>query len=552
MLRFTDPYLDGSCKSAAEFMNLRRQVVNCRYLQLVSQRSRPEAFLSPDPERSDPGMVDIKIVKVGVMYRREAKRMLYSKSTWREWGAILTGSQLYLFKDVAWIRRVAASSQTVVRPPPDGFHPTSVLSTTNMIALQPDNFDTSAFSVNVSSVDEIPMGSSAPYHISDSGSRFCFVLGGRVGAQDWFAADSAEDLADWVDKINLTGCFSTYNLSVDASHVQQSGEIVKQRLVELEDRLKTVDESLRHSIRFGKHLRLLAPIQQRTREAVIFAAGRLAAKLDWYYLDRHRLYCYRALFRWEQSCLPDIQREFEEAQARANARAAVQASNIGFMRRESDPSEFVESPLPFTNELNLHSHVNTPPPDDLPPSRGESTLVDSTESSHQHITNYKILRNEVDEAYDEQQSHSRRPSDSSSLAPSLRDIERMHYEGRSGQQQASGREDDGVLSVDDNNEDEDEEKLEISAKLPKRSMQQKKLRALKNESNKKEERQESPQRSASLMRKEQGGFTLHGRKFTVVEVNPEFAASPNFQRSLSKGDTTLEQPKNEQSTCPPE
>lgn len=502
VLRFVDPYLDTSCKSAQEFMNLRRQLLNCKYLQLVSQRSRPEAFLSPDPERSDPGTVDIKIVKIGIVYRREAKRMLYSKPTWREWGAILTASQLYLFKDTTWIKKVAGSSQIVIRPPPEGFHPTSAFSTSGLIALQPDVFDTSAFSVNtIASVDEIRIGSSAPYHISDSGNRFCFVLGGRGGAQDWFSTESADELADWVAKINVTGCFSTYHGSIETDHVKLLGDVVRQRLLELDDSIEKVDTQLQESVRLAKHLRLLAPIQQRTREAVIYAAARLAAKLDWYYLDRSRLYCYRALFRWEQCCLPDMKKEVEELQAQAAARAA---SNLRFLRGEHTPEEFAELPLNYRNkELQLTSHASTPPPEGYVPTKRDSSEAATLDSDHS--TNGLYIPE-------------RRSSDASSLAPSLRDIERMHR-GDSSRSDA---------------EDNDNSPIQ-TAILPKRSLQQT-LRAGNNGNKQKDmvKNDDIPQRSASLVRKEQGGFTLHGRKFTVVEVNPDFAAASNYQRSVSR------------------
>jgi hypothetical protein len=36
------------------------------------------------------------------------------------------------------------------------------------------------------------------------------------------------------------------------------------------------------------------------------------------------------------------------------------------------------------------------------------------------------------------------------------------------------------------------------------------------------------------MRASKGDFTLHGKKFSVVEVNPEFAATPNHQRTASQ------------------
>lgn len=69
-------------------------------LQIVSARSRPDAFMSEktatNPEEAHPGIVDIKVTKVGLLWRKEAKKRK-TRSPWHEWGAILTGAQLYFF-----------------------------------------------------------------------------------------------------------------------------------------------------------------------------------------------------------------------------------------------------------------------------------------------------------------------------------------------------------------------------------------------------------------------------------------------------------------------
>ena len=51
-----------------------------------------------NPEEAHPGIVDIKITKVGLLWRKDAKKKK-TRSPWQEWGAILTGAQLYFFRN---------------------------------------------------------------------------------------------------------------------------------------------------------------------------------------------------------------------------------------------------------------------------------------------------------------------------------------------------------------------------------------------------------------------------------------------------------------------
>ncbi|RJE16423.1 guanyl-nucleotide exchange factor, partial [Aspergillus sclerotialis] len=73
-------------------------------LQIVSARSRPDAFMQASigtPADSHPGLVDIKVAKVGLLWRKDPKKKR-ARSPWQEWGALLTFSQLYFFRDVNW------------------------------------------------------------------------------------------------------------------------------------------------------------------------------------------------------------------------------------------------------------------------------------------------------------------------------------------------------------------------------------------------------------------------------------------------------------------
>ncbi|KAJ8609200.1 hypothetical protein MRB53_039236 [Persea americana] len=77
----------------------------------LSWHVRQEAFTSPttitNPQEAQAGMVPIEIIKVGVLWRKTASKRRV-QGPWREWGAILTRSQLYFFKDHHWVKGLEA------------------------------------------------------------------------------------------------------------------------------------------------------------------------------------------------------------------------------------------------------------------------------------------------------------------------------------------------------------------------------------------------------------------------------------------------------------
>lgn len=560
VLNLEDPYDYRTPEDLQQFKDLRQQFIDGPYLQLVSQRSRPEAFMTADttadPEHSDPGIVDIKVVKIGILYRREARRMLYSKSTWKEWGAILTASQLYLFKDVSWIKTSILSQSNVsdsqsdislswvnknqngegiIRVPIDGFHPSSVLSTFDMTAL-------------TNSKGEV------------SSQSHSFLIAGRGGAQDWFAASSEDEMRDWMMKINFAASFNTYHvgiqgvvcedrivsrphrmrslrrrleneekkqeeaekerendnsdddepkedehvaptpplsssssssssISLTVANLEEASaeesriyeelhttrlQLVEQKLHEIEGKCDEKAEQLEEHIRSGNHLKILAPIQQRTREAVIFAAGRLTAKLDWHWLDNKRLLSYRDMFRLEL----DVERELCEEARRSNPEhnhhkfILTQPSKTSLPRRVSGDSN--NAPDAGSSSFRTPSLKTTP--------SSSGSLYFDTDS----ITNKTPAAATKDDAASERNSVHSIKTNTSEKVPTLRDGDKKSFQ---------------------------------------KSLRDKSLRIKKRSSKSLGEDKEGEEvkRSPSLMRKEEGDFTLHGKKFSVVEVNPEFA-----------------------------
>jgi hypothetical protein len=507
VLSLEDPYDYLKVDSPDRFVDLRSQFVHGPCLQLVSERSRPEAFLADDPiadpEHTDPGIVDIKVVKMGIIYRREARRMLYSKSNWKEWGAILTASQLYLFKDPSWLRgailtqnssgsvgSLRRATTSIVRAPIDGFHPSAVLPINDMVALMSTNLDAS------------------------SSQKYAFLLGSRGGTQDWFAASSEDDMNDWMMKINFAASFNTYHvgihgmtderarrgssISVESGDLETPPDIqehalrmvlVDQKLQQIVMKLSELEQQVEDNIRTGRHLKLLAPIQQRTRETVIYAAGRLAAKLDWHWLEKKRIMCYRDFFVLERQVEMDLCRqngacgtdmtEVDLAELGQSIRtgsvlsvASIAAASIITSKTGDNGLESPQS-LVAGESMSLRLPVSPKSGDMGTRSLSISSSFSETEAKSKHLS-----------------PSSSNPQDNSS-PPLVLPRKGMPLSLRDG--------------VSKRNNSVQEKTVEKAA----------------------------PQRSGSLMRKTDD-FTLHGKKFKVVEVNPEFAASPNHQRSPSQ------------------
>jgi hypothetical protein len=541
-----DPYEFVPVESKDQFLELRNQFIYGPILQLVSQRSRPEAFRFPndttDPQYSEPGVVDIKAVKIGTLYRQEARRVL-SKATWKECGAILTASHLYIFKDVTWLKN-AISSQPVVDVTSE---PADLMSepATTTIRVAMSDFNANA---DIATTEMVALLSSKT---EPTNQQYTFVLASRGGSQEWFSASSAADLNDWLLKINFAASFSTFNVGIhgvrnldknhsvtlaiphrvratvsDSSLSINSGitdvldfahqkskefgeyhalrvEIVSQKLEELTTKEKQIEEQLDECKRASRHLKLLAPIQQKSREAVIFSAGRLAAKMEWHWLEQKRLLCYKDMLEHELQVELELCEHFE-SQRNMHLESILCRRNEG---NRSPTLSTVSSMVP-QSPSNLSSHQT-----DMDVQRGLQTSSPAPSSKSSHLSGYLKTVG------------SRSAEDSSRLSPVSTNS--IYY-------------DTGSLNTSPK-VTRDRSRSPAKSVPPSPIVRKKNIRLSLREKSRPRDRtpvendnQDKVQRSASLMRASKGDFTLHGKKFSVVEVNPEFAATPNHQRTASQ------------------
>lgn len=296
-------------------------------LQIVSARSRPDAFMNDktlnNPEEAHPGIVDIKITKVGLLWRKDAKKKK-TRSPWQEWGAILTGAQLYFFRNTTWIKNLMHQLEqhikqghdgtpVIFKPPLDQFKPDALMSTDDAVALLDSDY-------------------------KKHKNAFVFVRHG--GFEETFLADNEQEMNDWLAKLNYAAAFRTSGVRMrgvvggnyegqrtrgirrldsqnDSSKSIQtptgevtivSGkidtkmaqdilaarrEIMLQKIRDAEEKLIVAQKQLDAQLRNARHLQILAPIQPKTREQVVLAAGRMAAQLKWGRMEIWRLRCHK-------------------------------------------------------------------------------------------------------------------------------------------------------------------------------------------------------------------------------------------------------------------
>lgn len=290
-------------------------------LQIVSPRSRPDAFMSEktatNPDEAQPGVVDIKVTKVGLLWRKDIKKKK-TRSPWQEWGAILTGAQLYFFRNTTWVKHLMHQYEShiksghdgtpiIFKPPLESFKPDALMSTDGAVAL---------------------LDSSYKKH------KHAFVYVRHGGLEEVLLADDEEEMNDWLAKLNYAAAFRTNGVRMrgvmsgtydgqgrramkkDTEAVQTpSGEVTIARakvdqqmandilfarremmlhkVAEANEKLQDEEKKLDNQLRNARHLQLLAPIQPKTRDSMLMSAARMAAKLKWTRVDIWKLKCHR-------------------------------------------------------------------------------------------------------------------------------------------------------------------------------------------------------------------------------------------------------------------
>lgn len=321
-----DHYTYLGTAASLNITNLNKTFFKSGVLQIMSSRSRPEAFMSPEtmanPAEAHPGVVDIKITKVGILWRKDMKKKK-ARSPWQEWGAILTGAQLYFFRNTTWIKSLMHQHDShhkhgfpglpvIFKPPLEQFKPDVLMSTEDAVALLDTTYKK---------------------------HKHALVFVRHGGFEETFLADNENEMNDWLAKLNYASAFRTAGVrmrgliggttdgpktramrrlnsgnsaqSVQTMYSEASlqdnkadselarqiqaarRQIMTQKIAEADAKLNEAGKQLDIQLRNARHLQILAPIQNKTREQIVLAAGGMAAKIKWMRMEYWRTRCHR-------------------------------------------------------------------------------------------------------------------------------------------------------------------------------------------------------------------------------------------------------------------
>ena len=330
--------------SSLNLKDLSKTFFRTGVLQIVSARSRPDAFMSDktaaNPQDAGPGIVDIKVTKVGLLWRKDAKKRK-TRSPWQEWGAILTGAQLYFFRNTSWVKNLMHQYEghvkagndgipIIFKPPLEEFKPDALMSTHGAVALHDSEYKKhkNAFTyVRQGGLDEVLLADNED-EMNDwiatlnyaaafrtSGVRMRGVVGGaydgqgRRGMRRLESSDGTQLVDTPTGQVSIARSQIDHKMAEDIQTARR--DFMQHKIEEGEEKVKTVQAELDEQLRNARHLQILAPIQPRTREQLLVAAGRISAQLKWTRMEMWREKCHRDILRLdleEDSPTPGVSR----------------------------------------------------------------------------------------------------------------------------------------------------------------------------------------------------------------------------------------------------
>ena len=326
VLTFNDPFTYLGTEGLYNVTELHRTFFRSGIIQILSSRSRPDAFKTQatitNPSEAQVGVVDMKITKVGILWRKDTKRKK-ARSPWQEWGAILTGSQLYFFRNASWVKSLVhqyeshhkhgrSATSVVFKPPLEQFKPDFLLSTEDVVTLvdagykkhknafvfaRQNQFEEIFLADNEADMNDWLAKLNYAAAFRTAGVRMRGVIGGHYDTQSSQETREADATVSNQSIISPSGEVSTRSRRFDDELAQQvmlaRRQILTQKIDEANEKLAVSAKELDMLLRTARHLRLLAPIQQKTREDIVLAASQLGTSIRKTRIESWRTRCHR-------------------------------------------------------------------------------------------------------------------------------------------------------------------------------------------------------------------------------------------------------------------
>lgn len=327
ILNFENPYSFVEQGDSVNTQRPRRPHNLPSVLQIMSLRSRPEAFNAMPSQiansQGQPGLVELRVNKVGILWRKEPRMKKKARSPWQEWGALLTTSQLHLFKNPSWVRSLMHQQEQCARSP---YSARSQFFSPPIEKLLADASYPIANTVAL-------IDSSYKKH------KNALTFTNHGSLEEVFLANDERDLQEWMCKLNHAAALSTVGLkqreeligpghdrsralgaprpiSIDVSSSTGTGSetkhhdsivrhsMLRSRIAELEEKVAIAHKQLDSQMQNARHVQLLTPILPRTRTQIISAAARVAAQIRWRRIEVCKLSCHREALSHELSVDP--------------------------------------------------------------------------------------------------------------------------------------------------------------------------------------------------------------------------------------------------------
>ncbi|KAG9293217.1 hypothetical protein G9A89_010588 [Geosiphon pyriformis] len=373
---------------------LHRAFINAHTIRITGVRARRnsgEPFhptVSSDPSWEDDekaGTFLLKITKAGRLSRKVdlvegGKKATGFLRSWKEFGVILSGSQLMFFKDSSWFDNQMSEFL-------------NTLNATKIPVLKPDVILMTADSVAVfdKSYKKYP-------HV--------FRLVGPKGQQYLFEASDEEQMNDWIIKINYAAAFRTAGVKMrhyngdTVNHEKEktrknrrlfhqiysqpqdnlilkdkSGrpDVLQSKIEGLGSKIATLTSQLNTDVRFIKNLTVMIPYRATTRDRIITVATEVGKRIKQTCLELTRLLCYHEIME-KDLCQSVMEEEDYWSKRRSTSKSGYDRKYRGKYHKREVLSEYDKN-----DKRNRQNTMTT-----------NSTLGSATHSPDSSLT-YSIL-----------------------------------------------------------------------------------------------------------------------------------------------------------------